>query len=138
MSQPTQETCRHGHPRTPGKRCQTCHREGSRLSVAKAREDGRPTAERHEGHDVTTTAAGHLYCRTCKRGELDVDEIAVERAVAGQPPERLTTAEREAAVAQLLLAGLDLVEIARRVRCHRAHVGRIRDRLGVVRIGANA
>lgn len=138
MSQPTQETCRHGHPRTPGRRCLTCHREGSRLSVARARADGRPTAERHEGHDVTTTTAGHLYCRTCKRGELDVDEIAVERAVAGQPPERLTTAEREAAVAQLLLAGLDLVEIARRVGCHRAHVGRIRDRLDVARIGANA
>lgn len=105
--------------------------------MASARADGRPAAERHEGHDVTTTTAGRLYCRTCKRGDLDVDEIAVERAVAGQPPERLTIAEREAAVAQLLLAGLGPVEIARRVGCHRAHVGRIRDRLGVARIGAN-
>ena len=101
--------------------------------MAKAREDGRPTAERHEGHDVTTTTAGHMYCRTCKRGEHDVDEIAVERAVAGEPPERLTTAEREAAVARLLLIGdgITLVEIAQRVGCHKTHVGRIRDRLGM-------
>jgi DNA-binding NarL/FixJ family response regulator len=106
--------------------------------MAKAREDGRPTAERHEGHDVTTTKAGRLYCRTCHRGELDVDEVAVERAVAGQPVERLTTAEREAAVAQLLQAGLGRIEIARRVRCDEAHVGRIKNRLGAARDGANA
>lgn len=133
----TGETCRHGHPRTPGQRCQTCHREGSRQAMAKAREDGRPTAERHEGHDVTTTKAGQLYCRTCRRGDQDVDEVAVERAVAGEPPERLTTAEREAAVALLLLEGLGRAEIARRVRCDRAHIGRIKNRLGVAQIGAN-
>ena len=131
MIQATQETCRHGHPRPSGQRCRTCHREGSKLSMARAREDGRPTAERHDGHDVTTTKAGRPYCRTCKRGELDVDEVAVARAVAGEPPERLTPAEREAAIAQLLLMGYGAAEIARRVNCHRTRVMRIRDQLGV-------
>lgn len=97
--------------------------------MAKAREDSRPITERHAGHDTITTAAGRVYCLTCKRGELDVDDIAVGRAVAGEPPERLTPAEREAAVTQLLQARFALVEIAQRVGCHRTHVGRIRDRL---------
>lgn len=132
------DMCRHGHPRTPGLRCQTCHRDGSRLSMAKAREDGRPAADRHAGHDAITTAAGRVYCRTCKRGEHDVDEIAVVRAVRGEPPERLTPAEREAAVAQLLPKGLDVVEIARRVRCHRGQVRRIVSRLAAAQIGADA
>jgi hypothetical protein len=105
--------------------------------MAKAREDGRPTAERHEGHDVTTTKAGRLYCRTCKRGELDMDEVAVARAAAGESPERLTPAEREAAIAQLLLDGVGVVEIARRTGCYRGHVRRIKDQLGVVLMGAN-
>jgi ATP/maltotriose-dependent transcriptional regulator MalT len=101
--------------------------------MARARADGRPTVERHQGHDVTTTAAGRLYCRTCHRGEHDVDEIAVERAVAGDPPDRLTTAEREAAVTQLVLMGVARDEIARRVNCDRSHIGRIKARLGLTK-----
>lgn len=133
MTAPTQETCRHGHSRTPGQRCKTCHREGSRLSMAKARVDGRPAAERHDGHDVTTTSAGRVYCRTCKRGDQDVDQVAVARAVTGEPPERLTVAEREAAVAQLSLMGVGTIEIARRVRCDRQTVWMTRKRLGLSR-----
>lgn len=128
----TTPTHRCGHPRTPGQPCQICHRESSRLAMAKARADGRPTAERHAGHDVTTTSHGRLYCRTCKRGEQDVDEMAVARAVAGDPPSRLTVAEREAAVAQLSLMGFGVVEIAQRVGCSRWAAWDIRRRLGLV------
>lgn len=104
--------------------------------MAKARADGRPTAERHDGHDVTTTTDGRLYCRTCKRGAQDVDEIAVARAVAGDPPGRLTVAERESAVAQLSLMGVGVVEIARRLRCDRQTVWKTRQRLGLVAVDA--
>lgn len=100
--------------------------------MAKARVDGRPTAERHEGHDVTTTSTGRVYCRTCKRGDQDVDEVAVARAVAGDPPGRLSVAEREAAVAELSLMGVGVVEIARRLRCDRQTVWMTRKRLGLV------
>lgn len=133
-------TFRCGHPRVGenvevlakgGTRCRTCHRATSRIAVARAREDGRPTAERHEGHDVITTGNGRLYCRTCKRGDQVIDEVAVARAVDGEPPERLTTAEREAVVAELSLRGFGPAEIARRVGCHRLTAQKIRERLGL-------
>lgn len=142
MSTPTREAFRCGHPRTRenvemlskgGTRCRMCHRATSRIARARAREDGLPAAERHEGHDVITTGHGRLYCRTCKRGDQDVDEIAVARAVAGDPPQRLTVAEREAAVAQLVLMGFRATEIARRVGCRPVSARQIMARLGLYR-----
>ncbi len=112
-------------------RCRACHQASSRAAAARARTDGQTSGERHAGHDVITTTHGRLYCRTCKRGDHDVDEVAVIRAVAGDSPPRLTIAEREAAVAQLSLAGVDVLEIARRLRCHRWTVRSTRARLGL-------
>ncbi|MCI3279190.1 helix-turn-helix domain-containing protein [Streptomyces cylindrosporus] len=43
--------------------------------------------------------------------------MAIERAVAGDPPERLTPRERAAAVRKLSERGLSAEEIAEHVRC---------------------
>lgn len=142
MSGPVQETFRCGCPRTPENveqlrdgytRCRACHRRSSRAAAANARADGRPSTERHEGHDVITTRHERLYCRTCTRGDRDVDEVAVARAVAGDPPQRLTVAEREAAVARLVLMGVGAIEIARRVGCTPVSARGIMARLGLYR-----
>lgn len=74
---------------------------------------------------------GWLYCVACsrKRGRrssarrssgyraVEPDEMAIERAVAGDPPERLTPRERAAAVRALNRRGLSAQEIAVRVSC---------------------
>lgn len=63
-------------------------------------------AATHAGHDITTLARRRLdgsqyrWCLTCRGGD-GIDPVAVQRAVAGDPPGRLTPAERRAAVAQL-------------------------------------
>lgn len=83
------------------------------------------------------------YCTTCL-GRLDrygdpeyspaasVDEIAVDRAVAGEPPDRLTVAEREEAVRRLHARGWSDRRIAARVGLEfPATVAKIRLRLGL-------
>jgi hypothetical protein len=61
-------------------------------------------AENHSGHDITLrqrrNGSRYRWCLTCHR-EDDVDPVVVQRAVAGDPPGRLSPAERRAAVAQL-------------------------------------
>jgi len=62
---------------------------------------------------------GHGMCRRCypftSHGRAVVDQVAVERAVAGDPPARLTPRERRAAVAELTRRGLSAPQIAARV-----------------------
>jgi DNA-binding NarL/FixJ family response regulator len=56
------------------------------------------------------------------------DEIAVDRAVMGDPPPRLTPREREAAVQRLDRRGLTARQIAEHVGCAKRTVHRIRNR----------
>jgi hypothetical protein len=114
------DRCRSGrHPLTGANlimsgaswRCRACQRE------AEARCRRRRFARRHDGHDVITTRDGRPYCRTCIRGDHDVDKIAVVRAVSGDPPGRLSVAEREAAIVQLRAWGLTYDQIRQRTGC---------------------
>ncbi|SFD12959.1 hypothetical protein [Streptomyces aidingensis] len=113
--------CRHGHVLgsanlrfTPAgvRYCRACRGDAERAY----RE--RQFTDRHEGHDVIPTRDGRRYCRTCNRGDHDVDEIAVERAAGGDARGiRLTPAEREAAVLRLRAYGHPYWLIAERVGC---------------------
>jgi hypothetical protein len=62
---------------------------------------------------------GHGLCRRCypftSHRCAVVDAVAVARAVAGDPPARLTPRERRAAVAELTRRGLSAPQIAARV-----------------------
>jgi hypothetical protein len=57
------------------------------------------------------------------------DEVAIERAVMGDPPDDLTATERAAAVAVLAARGLSARGIAERLGCTSRTVQRIRARL---------
>jgi DNA-binding NarL/FixJ family response regulator len=63
-------------------------------------------------HEVRTNTRGARYCRACWRGEDDLDEVAITRAVQGDRTAPLTPAEREDAVALLRDQGLLHREIA--------------------------
>ncbi|MGW6535395.1 helix-turn-helix domain-containing protein [Streptomyces sp. NPDC055051] len=87
-----------------------------------------------------TDNRGWSQCRQCAReswrrthGSRYVpvvpDEIAVERAVSGDPPARLTPRERAAAVRQLNRRGYSASQIAERVGCTPRTVYRIRSRV---------
>lgn len=76
-------------------------------------------------------ANGRMYCVACDRARgrravghrsVEPDEVAIERAVSGDAPERLTPGERAAAVRRLDRRGLSAAEIAERVRCSRRNV----------------
>ena len=80
---------------------------------------------------------GWLYCLACSRARnrawaaanytpAEPDEIAIERAAAGDPPDRLTPRERHAAIAQLDCRDLSAGVIAERVRCSKRTVYRAR------------
>ncbi|MBT2449452.1 helix-turn-helix domain-containing protein [Streptomyces sp. ISL-43] len=86
----------------------------------------RKFAQKHAGHDVTQVSDNRRHCRTCRTADLD--EVAVERATAGDPPAHLNTAERAAAVFQLTSKGLTNAAIAQRIRCHPRTVYAIRQR----------
>jgi hypothetical protein len=112
--------CRHGHVlnaknlrfRPDGVRyCRACR------YVTEKTYHERQFTYRHDGHDVIPTVDGRRYCRTCNTGAHDVDEIAVERAAGGEPPARLSRAEREAAVIELRGYGYPYWLIAARVGC---------------------
>lgn len=115
--------CRNGHRRRVGGRCEECDR---------AAWDRRFWAV-HEGHRVTEEGpTGRRRCLQCTPHRFDVDEVAVLRAVAGDPPQRLNPAERAAAVLQLHERQLPPEVIAERVGCsvrtvwrvyHRARTG---------------
>lgn len=80
---------------------------------------------------------GWTYCWGCKRERqrrwwaenyqpVQPDDMAIERAVAGDPPKRLTPRERAAAVRRLDAQGLTASVIAIHARCHVRTVHRLR------------
>ena len=69
--------------------------------------------------------------REWQLSRADVDEIAVQRLTAGDPPERTTLGEREEAVRRLHAHGLNDRQIADRMHRRVLFVWRIRDRLGL-------
>jgi hypothetical protein len=79
---------------------------------------------------------GHLICLECRGSRAprqyhvpaEPDPIAIERAVAGDPPEHLTPRERHAAIHQLDQWELPAAVIAERIRCSRRTVHRARSR----------
>lgn len=82
---------------------------------------------------------GYGYCAECKRirnrawkrenrPALGHDPVAVERAVAGEPPERLVSSERTAAVQVLTARDFSAREIAERIGCSQRTVHRARSR----------
>jgi hypothetical protein len=64
------------------------------------------------------------------RAADEVDEIAVLRAIAGNPPQELTRAERDAAVVRLRSWGLTYKVIGERVGCSLHTANGICGRLG--------
>ncbi|GIH95323.1 hypothetical protein ACFFMN_23460 [Planobispora siamensis] len=94
--------------------CRTC----TPKPVAKKPADPRAAYNvLHAGHNVTVSDRGRLYCHTCRRRELDIDEIAVERAERGEAPPVLTPAEKELAILRMRSWGLTYREIGERIGC---------------------
>jgi DNA-binding NarL/FixJ family response regulator len=89
--------------------------------------------------NVAYDGRGYLICRECRRQHnrdqqrrryqpAQPDQAAIERAAAGDPPERLTPRERRAAIHQLDARQLSSAVIAERVRCSRRTVHRARSK----------
>lgn len=128
--------CSHGHPlntanlryRPDGVRyCRACRYVNEKTYTEKQ------FTYRHDGHDVIPTIDGRRYCRTCNRGDHDIDEMAIERTAGGDRPERVRPSELEAAVIQLRLYGLTYELISQRTRCSLHHAWRICERHGLTR-----
>ncbi|MFJ4974161.1 hypothetical protein ACIP6X_02220 [Streptomyces coeruleorubidus] len=127
------------HRRTGAAR-DTVARHRKRLGLPGYRTTADSPACRH-GHPFpenrTYDGRGYLICRECRRQHdrkqylrsympAQPDEAAIERAAAGDPPERLTPRERHAAIARLDRQQLSSAVIAERVRCSRRTVHRAR------------
>jgi hypothetical protein len=87
--------------------------------------------------NLSRNEKGHLVCVACRRAHWrrrdaalrmwsGPDEVAIERAAAGDPPERLTPRERRAAIALLDRQQLPAAVIAERVGCSQRTVHRAR------------
>lgn len=61
-----------------------------------------------------------------REAELEIDSIAVQRAVEGDPPEGLSRAERDAAILELTRLGYVERDIAERIGISNQTVGRVR------------
>ena len=120
----------------------TVARYRKRLGLPGFRVTADSPACRH-GHpfpeNVARDGKGWLYCRECNRTRVrasqqyvpaEPDAVAIDRAVAGDPPERLTPRERQAAVLQLTRQQLPASVIAERVGCSRRTVHRLRNKAG--------
>lgn len=120
--------CRNGHLRAEhthiadhGRtRCRACKREARRRrpEVYRKREQAwraRRHQNRHAGHEIRTRSNGTTHCLTCWRGDNDIDQAAVDRAVAGRPPAYMSYAERHAAILTLANKGLTRRQIAQTV-----------------------
>lgn len=133
------DTCRHGHPRkgNTGMRrdgshfCTLCRKAAGERKWQQRFED------RHPGHPTTSGPAGRRWCLICKRVS-PIDESAVERAAAGDPPARLNPAERQAAVLRLRRQQLSGTEIARRIGCTDRTVWRVLSRTRAQQLGQAA
>ncbi|MGW3376164.1 helix-turn-helix domain-containing protein [Streptomyces hydrogenans] len=86
-----------------------------------------------------TDAYGWSRCRQCARESwrrthrsryvpVVPDDVAIDRAVSGDPPARLTPRERAAAVERLMRHGYSARQTAERVGCSLRTVYRIRSR----------
>lgn len=82
---------------------------------------------------------GRTYCAECKRIRARAywrenhppavhDPVAVDRAVAGDPPEHLAPSERTAAVQALTERSISARQIAERIGCSQRTVHRARRR----------
>lgn len=83
----------------------------------------------HQASDMTR-AAMRPFQISALRHE-DVDEMVVERLIAGDPPEHTTIGEREAAIRQLHAAGLSDPQIGERIGVSAACVYYRRKSLGL-------
>jgi hypothetical protein len=112
------------------------HRE--RLGLPVWRANPNDDACRH-GHpypeNLRQDRDGHRYCQECRRIRhraqyvpVVPDDAAVERAVFGEPPARLTPRERLAAIQRLDSARLPAAVIAERVGCSKRTVHRVRSK----------
>jgi hypothetical protein len=130
------ETCQHGHTldatnlRFDGRGARYCR--ACRYVNEKTYND-RQFTYKHDGHDVIPTVDGRRYCRTCNRGDHDIDEMAIERTASGDRPQRVSPAELEAAVIQLRLHGLTYELIAARTKCTLRHAWWICERNGLTK-----
>lgn len=90
--------------------------------------------------NLRTDTNGWHYCAQCRRDKgkrwrdrnpvrVQPDEVAILRAVEGDPPQRLTPRERTEAVRRMTSLGLSVNTIAARLRCHPDTVHRARARL---------
>ncbi|MGK5529339.1 helix-turn-helix domain-containing protein [Streptomyces sp. URMC 129] len=125
MSRQPLTRCRRGHDLSGdgtvstgrnGRMCRQC------AALRSQRYYAEEYARQHPGHTVITDAAGRRYCVTCRsehrpRPAVEPDPIAVDRAIAGDPPASLLPAERAAAVAALRAADLTGRQIATRLGC---------------------
>jgi hypothetical protein len=99
------------------------------------------TRHEREAGDGVLLHRAHGYCNSCytrwwRTGDprppiksLDVDQIAVERAILGDPPARLNPFERLEVVAVLTRRGLSARQIAEHARCTTRTVTRNRTKL---------
>jgi hypothetical protein len=146
-----------GVQRLTGVSRDTAARYRKRLGLPGYRMSADSPSCRH-GHpfpeNVAHNSDGHLCCRECRRlleraryrpvprarvvrvsvraycyVPVVPDWAAIDRAVVGDPPERLTPRERQAAVARLDRQRLSAAVIADRVRCSRRTVYRVRRRI---------
>jgi hypothetical protein len=129
-------TCKHGH--TLDATNLRCDRRGARYCracryVTEMTYNEKQFTYRHNGHDVIPTTDGRRYCRTCNRGDHDIDEMAIERTAGGDRPERVSAAELEAAVIQLRLHGLTYELISQRTKCTLRHAWWICQRNGLTK-----
>jgi len=86
----------------------------------------------HRGWSSGDMGRARTVHREWEISRTDVDEVAVQRLMAGDPPERTRLGDREEAVRRLHALGLNDREIAERMRRRVLYVWRVRDRLGLL------
>lgn len=129
---PLPATCRRGvHPLVGDDVALLGGRRWRCLPCARRRTDAyrrRTWDRRHLDHDVRLSVSGRRTCRTCRASRAarpEVDEVAVRRAAAGDPPDRLRPVDRAEAVVRLRGRGLTHAAIAERVGCSVRTVERV-------------
>lgn len=82
----------------------------------------------HAGHAFYISENGKRRCQTCPQSRAtratEIDSTAVARAVAGDPPSRMSRAERAEAIQALAERGKTWAEIQVLVRCSESTVAR--------------
>jgi DNA-binding NarL/FixJ family response regulator len=122
--------CRHGHPFPENI---AHYPNGWLYCLACSRIRGRNRVSIHRPRKASTRRPRKARTRQPRKRTstyvpVQPDEIAIERAVAGDPPDRLTPRERAAAIAQLDRRDYSAAVIAEYVRCTPRTVHRVRAR----------